>query len=113
VQHLTAHEFEDLADRLVSSAGKLPYIATAQLCDVYRDLDEQSQAAVDEVLSRWITGENAGRRFDATVLIREFRIRSALPALDREIARRSGAVDGPDFFDRRQLEEVAAELRAG
>jgi hypothetical protein len=66
---------------------------------------------VNEVLSRWIAGEDAGRRFDALVLLSEFRIRSALPTVDREIARRAEAVDGPEFYDRQELERIAAELK--
>lgn len=44
-------------------------------------MDDVERGFANEVFCEWILSEDPGKRFDATALIRKFRVTEAIPAL--------------------------------
>jgi hypothetical protein len=118
VSGLSSAEFEKFWDRLDAEAlaVKQPQEATVRLVSFYRGLDDEDRAVVERALAARVLapdddgGPNDRRRFDALVLTREFKILSALPALQERVENLSGAVDGPPRAEREWIEEIGSEL---
>jgi len=70
-------------------------------CD---SLDRDERVEADRVLSEWLRSDDETLRFDAGALIRQFKIKSALPEL-RTLAARLAF--GPGRGDPYELEKVA------
>jgi hypothetical protein len=81
------------------------------LADYYRSIDDEDRRVVDEALASWVLGGDERRRFDALALIDEFRIRSALPALEEDLARLANAAGPSVPTDRAKLQRIIADLR--
>jgi hypothetical protein len=112
VSGLSRAEFESLWDRLDAEAlaSKQSQDATVRLTSFYGELDEPDRAVVDEALADWVVGGDDRRVFDALVLIRQFEIRSALPALERRAESLAGATEGPPKHEREKIERIVREL---
>lgn len=110
---LSRRDFEDLWERLdaEAQAAKFSHEAVLRLADYYRHLDDDDRRVVNETLASWVLEGDERRRFDALALIDEFRIRSALPALEADLARLTGAVGPSVPTDRAKLERIIADLR--
>jgi hypothetical protein len=110
---LTRRDLEGLWERFdaEAQAAKFSHEALLRLTDFYRGLDDEDRRVVDETLASWVLEGDARRRFDALALIDEFRIRSALPALEEELARLADAVGASVPTDRAKLERIIAGLR--
>jgi hypothetical protein len=110
---LSRREFEDLWERFdaEAQAARFSHEALLRLTDFYRRLDEDDRQVVDEALASWVLEGDERRRFDALALIDEFGIRSALPALEEELARLADAVGASVPTDRAKLERIIAGLR--
>lgn len=110
---LTRSDFEDLWERLdgEAQAAKFSQEALLRLADFYRRLDDEDRRVVDEALTSWVSEGDERRRFDALALIDEFRIQSALPALQADLARLADAVGASVPTDRAKLERIIAHLR--
>jgi hypothetical protein len=64
-----------------AKALKDTYLVVDRFRSLYEKLDELERRMADRVLSEWVMSEDEGVRFDAVLLIGEFTIQSALPAL--------------------------------
>src|SRR6266568_6862904 len=110
---LSRRDFEELWERLDSDAqaAKFSHEAVLRLTNYYRSLDDEDRQVVNEVLVSWVLEGDERRRFDALALIDEFGIRSALPALEADLARLADAVGASVPTDRAKLERIIAGLR--
>lgn len=61
----------------------------------YRTLEPPERSLADQVLGDWVLNGTSGQQFDALALIREFRIRSAKPAL-HQLAAKLDRTPGPE-----------------
>lgn len=66
-----------------AQGSKHTSLATVAFGDWYATLQLEEKAAADALLAEWVHSADEGQQFDALALIRRFRIRSALPSLDR------------------------------
>jgi hypothetical protein len=64
-----------------AKALKDPNIALDRLCRLYRRFNADEVELANQVISDWVLAGDEGLRFDAAHLIREFKISSAVPAL--------------------------------
>jgi hypothetical protein len=71
-------EISDRADRAKDSPSAIPALFAA-----YAALRESERPIVDAVLAEAIESDDERDRFDALALVREFRIVSAAPSLER------------------------------
>ena len=74
-----------------------------ELIESYKKLDEEERKVADEIVAEWAVSEDDRSRYDANLLIQEFHITSALPAL-RELEKRLIGVPGPVAAD--ELEDI-------
>src|SRR5262249_57890001 len=77
---------------------------------LYARFDASERAMGDRVLAEWALSADEGTRFDALVLIREFKVRQAIAAL-RELARRlegSAAPSAP--FELEKVKRLILDL---
>jgi cysteinyl-tRNA synthetase len=58
-----------------------------RLYALYEKFDTEERAMADQVIAEWALSEDENTRFDAQALIDEFKIRSALPALEKLVMR--------------------------
>jgi hypothetical protein len=80
------------------------------LRDLYRKFDADERVLANQVLVEWALSDDENVRYDALVLIGDFRIVSALPTL-RELAARlrlSGAPSAP--YELKKVENVIQEF---
>jgi len=84
--------------------------ATARLVNFYRGLDDADRAVVEDAAADWVVGDDERRRFDALALIREFEIRSALPALRARLDALPADGTGPDAAERAKLGELVKAI---
>jgi hypothetical protein len=113
VSGLSPRDFEEVWERFDAEgqAAKFSHEAVLRLADYYRGLDDEDRQVVDETLATWVLLPDVRRRFDALALIDEFGIRSALLALEADLARLDGAVGPSVPTDRAKLERIIARLR--
>jgi hypothetical protein len=109
---LTREDFESFWTRVDAAAveSKESQEATIRLASLYRELDDDDRAVVDEALADWVVHGDERRRFDAVALIQEFEIRSALAGLRERLATLPGGSVGPAGAERAKLERVLAAL---
>jgi hypothetical protein len=110
---LSRREFEGVWERFdaEAQAAKFSHEAVLRLADYYRHLDNEDKRVVDETLASWVLEGDERRQFDALALIDEFRIRSALPALEADLARLANAAGPSVPTDRAKLQRIIADLR--
>jgi hypothetical protein len=84
-----------------AQALKDPYHALDLLRTLYEKFDTEERAMADQVIAEWALSEDENTRFDARVLIGEFKIRSALLALEKLVMRlaASKAVGAPNELE--------------
>jgi hypothetical protein len=70
-----------------AQAVKDLYHAVDHLRCLYKRFDAEERAMADQVLAEWALSEDDKTRFDARVLIDDFKIRSALPTLEKLVNR--------------------------
>ena len=85
---IVRQELEELQQRWSAEddRDKLSNRATMRLAELYRTLDNGDRSIFDRVLNDWLQSADPGKRFDAQVLIREFKMCSALPAVRQALA---------------------------
>jgi hypothetical protein len=86
------------------------YRALDRLHALYRGLGADERALADEVLSGWVLSDEEAKRFDAMALIREFRIGSAVSALERLVRRLEDSSEPGAPFERDKVAGLIAEL---
>lgn len=65
--------------------------ALRDLNGLYSRFDEEERIMADRVLTEWVQSENECLRFDAESVIRDFKIASTIPALEKLVERLSKA----------------------
>jgi hypothetical protein len=93
-----------------ADALKESNLAWEWLRGLYRRFDAEERRLADQVLSEWTLSDDENVRYDALVLIGDFRIMSALPAL-RELSarlRRSNAPGAP--YELQKVDRLLREL---
>jgi hypothetical protein len=89
------------------------YIALDRLYALFRRFDEDERELADQVLAEWVLSDDAGKRFDAIALIREFGIEGAAPALEQLADRLAGSAVPGASDEREKAATLAKELVAG
>jgi hypothetical protein len=80
------------------------------LFDLYGRFDDQERVLANEVIAEWIVSPDESLRYDATGLVREFRIMSARSAL-HELARRLEAQTSAGApFELNKVRQLLEEL---
>ena len=88
--------FNQWHDDALDRAGKEPNLVDAEIKHLYADFGPRSRRFCDSVLSEWLSSPDVSRRFTAFSLIRKFRIKSAVPALQEFIRTHSSPKDAPE-----------------
>lgn len=85
--------YRQAADR-DAIALKESNLAWDWLRDLYRRFDAQERELANQVLEEWVLSDDENLRCDALILIGDFKVTSAVPAL-RELAERLGKSRAP------------------
>ena len=95
-----------------AAALKDPYIALGQLRSLYNRFDPDERSMADRVISDWALSDDDGVRFDALVLIDEFKVADAIPTLATLVNRldASTAVGAP--YELQKVRRIMARLAA-
>lgn len=89
---------------------KDPHAAQTELVDLYEKFSPEVQPLADRVLSEWVTSDDVAKRFNALVLIDQFRIRSAVDQL-RVLESTLAVQEGPEArFELKKVKRIIAEL---
>jgi hypothetical protein len=95
-----------------SNNQRSPNLAWDKLRDLYRRLDSAERGVADRVLCEWVLSDDENLRYDALVLISDFEVKSALPALS-ELASRLKASTSPGApYELRKVESMLKVLSA-
>ena len=62
---------------------------------LYEKFDASERQMADEIISEWVSSENEALRFDALVLVDDFKIVVAIPTL-RDLASRLASSEAPE-----------------
>lgn len=85
-------------------------IAMQRLGDLYKRFDEDERRLADQVICEWLLSGDESHRFDARVLVDDFRIQSALPTL-QELATRLLLSQAPGApYELRRVHEIIRRL---
>jgi hypothetical protein len=87
------------------------YLALDRLQAWYRRLDAEQRLMADQVLAEWATSDEENLRFDALALINDFKITSALPALQKLAARLASSTAPGAPYEMKKVERITAGLR--
>lgn len=86
------------------------YLALEKLHSLYRELETEERALADRVVAEWLLSDDEGLRFDALVLVDDFKIVKAVSAL-RELSRRLGSTTTPGApYEQQRIDRVIREL---
>lgn len=97
------------ARRLVD-AGRQPYAPIEQLSVLYRQISEDDRSVADGLIASDLDSGDSGVRYDAMWLIREFRIASAVPALQRLATRLASSTEVGAPFELDKVEQLIREI---
>jgi len=86
------------------------YLALDRLHTLYRGLDSLERELADQVVAEWLLSDDEAKRFDAVALIRDFKIGSAVPALQRLADELDRSKDPGAGFEREKVNGLLAEL---
>ena len=67
-------------------ADKISNRVTIRLAELYEAVSPDERDVFDAALADWVRSDDLGKLFDATVLIGQFNVRSALPAVQQAAA---------------------------
>jgi hypothetical protein len=85
-------------------------LAWQWLRDLYGKFSAEERKLADQVLEEWVRSDNENVRYDALVLIGDFRIASALPAL-RELAARLKRSKAPGTpYELKKVDRILNDL---
>lgn len=98
-------EIDVTARAMKNSQAALPELVLA-----YRALEPADRWAVNELLVDWVLSPNQDLRFDALVLIREFRIVGASPALHQLAARLERSTEPGAPYESAKVKRLLEDL---
>ena len=99
------HEISVRADEMRDSPSAIPV-----LFDAYRSLSTADMATADAVIASAVESRDDKERFDALALVREFKIRTAVPSLRRLSSRLEGVASPGAPFEIAKVTQILAEL---
>ncbi|SRR6266540_49947 len=93
-----------------ANALKESNLAWQWLRDLYRKFDDEERKMADQVLKEWILSDDENVRYDALVLIGDFKIMSAIPALQELVIRltRSKVPGAP--YELQKVERILKDI---
>jgi hypothetical protein len=94
-------------------ALKDTYRALVLLRGLYERFDAAERAMADQVIAEWALSDDENTRFDARVLIHDFKIRSALPALKRVATRLAASTTVRASNELELVNRLIADLTCG
>lgn len=95
-----------------ANALKESNLAWQWLRDLYRKFDAEEQKLADQVLKEWVLSDDENLRYDALILIGDFRITSAVSAL-QELATRLKHSKAPSApYELQKINRIITDLRA-
>jgi hypothetical protein len=101
----TMWKYREAADKEANDLRE-PNLAWHRLRELYRKFDALERSLADQVLGEWVLSDDENVRYDALVLIGDFDINSAVPAL-RELATRLKRSDAPGApFELKKVESI-------
>jgi hypothetical protein len=112
---MTLPEFRDEMNMYWRSAvvewngGKGGASVHERLSVLYCRFDASERKMADQIIAEWLKGHTGGQRYDARLLVKEFKILSALPALE-QLACRLAADGSPVALN--ELDMVRRTLKA-
>jgi hypothetical protein len=80
------------------------------LLQLYGRFDASERLMADKVFAEWVLSQDEATRFDALVMIRHFKIVTALPALRQLAERLSGERSPGAPFERDKVERLIAAI---
>ena len=88
------------------------YLALDRLHALYQKFDAEERAMANQVLAEWALSEDEKVRFDALALIDDFKIATAIPALEKLAERlaTSGTPGAP--YELQKLRRIMGSLAA-
>jgi hypothetical protein len=87
-------------------------LVRVRMCALYNRFDTDERQMADRVIAEWAQSEDEAVRFDALVLIREFSIRSAIPALRALQERLAGSATPGAPYESEWAERIIKGLNA-
>lgn len=101
--------YRQAADR-DANALKESNLAWQWLRDLYRKFDADERKLADQVLEEWVLSDDENVRYDALILIGDFKIARALPVL-RNLMTRLSASDAPSApYELQKVKSVVEAL---
>jgi hypothetical protein len=85
-------------------------IVTDRLLSFYRHLDGDDRRLANQVISEWVLSDDETVRFDAILLISEFRIFDAVPALHALTSRLPLSVDPGAPYELKKVTRLIEKL---
>lgn len=86
--------------------------ALLELMDIYRQLSTDERTVAARVVVEWILSDDHKKRFDGLALVNEFRIASAVPALEELLSRLRRSDEPLARFDVAKIDRILARLSA-
>lgn len=88
------------------------HLALDRLHALYRKFDGEERALADQVLAEWVLSQDEKVRFDASALIDDFAIATAIPALEK-LAERLATSAAPGVpYELRKIIRIKGSLGA-
>lgn len=87
-------------------------LALEKLSALYKKFDDTERRMADRVLSEWALSEDEGLRFDALVLIDEFKIDTAISSLNELAARLASSEEPSAPYELNKVQRIIAGLGA-
>ena len=104
------NQMNDYRDRLVHDAirEKEMNLVPVELEKLYSQLDENKRFLADQVVCEWLQSEDSSVRWDAEVLIKKFKICSALRGLKELEIRllRTFSTSAPDRYELAKVQKL-------
>ena len=89
------------------------YLALDRLHALYQRCDDEERAMADQVLAEWALSDDERVRFDALALIDDFKVATAIPALQK-LAERLALSSAPGApYELRKLKRIIGDLTRG
>ena len=86
------------------------YLALDRLRALYQKFDTQERAMADQVLAEWTLSDDEKVRFDALVLIDDYRIETSIPAL-RQLATRLESTNDPGApYEQQKVNRIIQDI---
>ena len=87
-----------------------PYHAVDRLYALYRRFDAEERGLADQVIAEWALSDDENKSHDARLLIHEFKIIAALPALETIAKRLASSSDVGAPYELKRINRLMGHL---